>query len=194
MRSIGLSILCVLFLAPAMLRAEDAPQGVTHDLFDGKTLDGWQVRTCDVRVTDGAIHLKAGNGVLQTMHRYGDFVLDLEWKALDADFWDSGIYFRYDYIPNGAPWPREYQANIRKGLEGNVGGLAGAESTGLIEPGEWNRFKLTVVGSKASMEINGKPAWKADGLETDGGYIAIQSEVKGGGQFLFRKIFITELK
>ncbi|MFH1267268.1 MAG: family 16 glycoside hydrolase, partial [Planctomycetota bacterium] len=93
----------------------------------------------------------------------------------------------------GAPWPKRYQANLRKGMEGNVGGLEGAKSEGLTKPGDWNHFKLSVVGTTAAMEINGQPAWKADGLESDSGYICIQSEVPGGGQFLFRNLRITEL-
>jgi hypothetical protein len=75
-----------------------------------------------------------------------------------------------------------------------VDGLEGAKSTGLILAHQWNRFKLTVQGTKASMEINGKPAWQADGLEGPAeGYIALQSEVEGGGQNRFRNIFITEV-
>ncbi|MFZ2644105.1 MAG: family 16 glycoside hydrolase, partial [Verrucomicrobiia bacterium] len=70
-----------------------------------------------------------------------------------------------------------------------------AKSQGLIKPGEWNCFKLTVRGTQAALEINGKPAWKADGLEgPKEGYIGVQAEVPGGGQHRFRNIYITELK
>ncbi|MBM3892595.1 MAG: DUF1080 domain-containing protein, partial [Verrucomicrobia bacterium] len=132
---------------------------------------------------------------VQTGRKYGDFVFEFEWKPLKAEKWDSGIYFRYDTIPPKRPWPARYQANLRQGMEGNVGGLKGAESTGLIKPGEWNHFKLTVRGTHAEMEINGKPAWKADGLEgPKESHIALQAEVPGGGQHRFRNIYITELK
>jgi hypothetical protein len=51
-----------------------------------------------------------------------------------------------------------------------------------------------VRGTKASLEVNGKPAWSADGLEgPTAGFIALQSEVPGGGQHYFRNVFITEL-
>lgn len=70
-----------------------------------------------------------------------------------------------------------------------------AESKGLLKDHEWNSFKLTVRGTKAELEINGKPAWKADGLEgPKEGFIGIQAEVPGGGQHRFRKIYVTELK
>ena len=43
------------------------------------------------------------------------------------------------------------------------------------------------------MEINGKPAWKADGVKEPSGYIGLQAEIPGGGQFLFRNIRVQEL-
>ena len=163
-------------------------------LFDGKSLDGWKILRCEAEVKDGAILLKSGNGVVHTTKRYGDFILDLEWKALKKEKWDSGIYFRCE-LPGktGRPWPKRYQANLLKGQEGNVGGIKGATSKGLVKDGKWNRFKLKVVGSKVELEINGKPAWKSDGIQDAEGYICLQSEVPGGGQFLFRNIRIADL-
>jgi len=174
-----------------ILRAEESDGFV--EMFNGKDFTGWDVLTCEAEVqADGSVLLKAGNGLVQTKEQYTDVVLDVEWKALKPDRWDSGIYFRYTEVPQGRPWPRRYQANMRKGMEGNVG-LPGATSTGLIKPGEWNRFVLTVQGTTAALEINGKPAWKADGLEDPTGHIALQAEIPGGGQFLFRNVRIKDL-
>jgi hypothetical protein len=163
-------------------------------LFDGKTLDGWTVLKCEAAVDDGEILIVAGNGLVQTEKKYGDFILDFEWKALRDDKWDSGVYFRYDSVPENKPWPNRYQVNLQQGREGNVGSLEGAESEGLVTDGQWNKFKLTVRGTKVSLEINGKPAWEADGLEgPEEGFIALQAEVPGGGQYRFRNIYLTEL-
>lgn len=186
-------VAAVVVLAAASTASAGEPAGVTTSLFDGKTLDGWHVTNCEAEVVDGAIFLKAGNGFVRTDHRYGDFVLDLEWKALGKEKWDSGIYFRCKLPQGKRPWPTRYQANLLKGQEGNVGGVKGAKSEGMTKPGQWNRFKLTVVGTTASMEINGKQAWKGEGIEEATGYIGLQAEVPGGGQFLFRNIKITEL-
>jgi hypothetical protein len=83
---------------------------------------------------------------------------------------------------------------LKQGQEGDVGGLSGATGgSKLCAPGQWNKLKLTVVGDKAELEINGQPAWKAKGIESPSGYIALQSEVAGGGQYEFRSIRITEL-
>ncbi|MDD4869820.1 MAG: DUF1080 domain-containing protein [Kiritimatiellae bacterium] len=165
-------------------------------LFDGKTLDGWDILKCEAVVEDGCIRLKAGNGVVQTKKKYNsDFVIEFEWKALREDRWDSGVFFRYESAPESRPWPSRYEVNVRKGDEGNVAGLNGAKCQGLFKKGEWNTFKLTARGTTAELEINGKPAWKVDGLAgPKEGFIGLQAEVPSGGQCLFRNIYITELK
>jgi hypothetical protein len=186
-------ILTLTFLAAGALFAADPPKGKEPvNLFDGKTLKGWKVIGCEAEVQDGAILIKGGNGVVRTEKKYGDYTLELEWKALKPNDWDSGIYIRCTDPPSGKPWPLVYQVNLRKGMEGNVDELKDAHSTGLTKAGEWNRFKLTVAGSTAKLEINGKPAWKADGLKSPEGFISLQAEVPGGGQFLFKNIRIQE--
>ena len=163
-------------------------------LFDGQTLNGWTVIKCEAVVDDGDILLVAGNGLVQTEKKHRDFILEFEWKALRDDKWDSGVYFRYDSVPQNRPWPDRYQVNLQQGREGNVGNLKGAESEGLAKDRQWNKFKLKVHGTMASLEINGKPAWQADGLEgPEEGFIALQAEVPGGGQYRFRNIYLTEL-
>jgi hypothetical protein len=164
-------------------------------LFDGKTLDGWTVIKCEATVDNGDILLVSGNGLVQTEKKYGDFIFEFEWKALRDNKWDSGVYFRYDSVPENRPWPDRYQVNLQQGREGNVGNLKGAESKSLTNDGQWNKFKLTVRGTMASLVINGTHAWQADGLEgPEKGFIALQAEVPGGGQYLFRNIYITELE
>jgi len=170
-------------------------QGKRVSLFNGKNLDGWTVLKCEAEVKDGNMFIKSGNGLVQSEKKYQNFVLEYEWKALGEDKWDSGVYFRYNEVPKGRPWPKRYQANLLKGKEGDVGGIKGASSKGLLKDREWNKFKLTVKGAKISLMINGKEAWKGEGLEDlEAGFIAVQAEVPGGGQHLFRNIFITELE
>lgn len=182
---------------PAFAADESTATAAVHRvaLFDGKNLDAWELLKCEAVIDNGEILIKAGNGLVQTKKKYADFVIEFEWKALKADNWDSGVYFRYDSVPANQPWPPRYQANMRKGDEGNVSGLPGAKSDGLFKAGEWNSFNLTVRGTTAEMEINGKPAWKADGLKgPKEGFISLQAEVPNGGQNRFRNIYITELK
>ncbi len=163
-------------------------------LFDGKTLAGWTILKCEAAVDSGDILIQTGNGLIQTEEQYGDFVLEFEWKALLDDKWDSGVYFRYDSVPENRPWPSRYQVNLRQGQEGNVGALKEARCTGLVKAGQWNQFQLTVQGTRASLFINGQLAWGADGLEGPAqGFIALQAEVPGGGQHRFKNIYLTPL-
>ncbi|MHC4517979.1 MAG: 3-keto-disaccharide hydrolase [Planctomycetota bacterium] len=198
MRASGVLSGVVVVVTVAMLSSCAVVEKMTGSkrvaLFDGKTLDGWTVINCEATVDDGDILLVAGNGLVQTEKMYGDFVLEFEWKALRAERWDSGVYFRYDSVPEGKPWPARYQVNLRWDMAGHVGSLKEAQTEGLTKAGQWNQYTLTVQGTKASLVINGTPAWEADGLAgPEKGYIAIQAEVPGGGQYRFRNIYLTEL-
>ncbi|HEV3137109.1 MAG TPA: DUF1080 domain-containing protein [Pirellulales bacterium] len=162
-------------------------------LFNGRNLGGWQVTGCEAVVENGLLLLKSGDGFVRTDERHGDFVLELDWRARRPTNYDSGIYIRAHLPPEAKPWPNRYQINLKQGGEGNLLGVKGATSSGLAKAGEWNHFKLTAVGDTAELEINGQKAWRASGLENADGYIGLQSEVDGGGQFEFRDIKVTDL-
>lgn len=182
----------ILACGPAWAETRE-PIGCTMSLFNGENLDGWVVTGCKAGVEQGSLVLQAGDGFVRSEHDYGNFILELEWRARKPSDWDSGIYFRAPLPEPGKIWPARYQANLQQGKEGNVGGLKGAESKGLARPGEWNRFRLKVVGSQAELEINGKSAWKVTDIQPARGYVGLQSEVDNGGQFEFRNVQITEL-
>ena len=190
-------VLLIPLLAATMLlpqlAAADETSGVSRSLFDGVSLHGWSIENdCDVDVVDGCLRLKAGDGWLRSQHSYRDFELHLEWKALQAANYDAGIYIRS--ARDGKPSPKPaYQVNLLQGKEGNIGNLPGAESTGLVKPGDWNVFDLRVVGDKVSLKINGRPAYAVAGLQQPDGHIGFQVEVPKGGQFLLRNIRIVEL-
>ena len=169
------------------------PVGHRVKLFNGENLQGWHVTNCDVVVENGNMVLKEGDGFVRADSRYRDFILEADYRALQADKYDAGIYIRCELPTGTRPWPTQYQVNLKQGDELNLNKFPTGRSAGLVKPGEWNHFKLTVVGDKASMEINGKPAWEAQGIETKDGFIGIQAEVKLGGQFEFKEIYVTEL-
>jgi hypothetical protein len=171
----------------------DEPAGVRLPLFNGENLDGWHVTGCQAEVEDGAIILKEGNGLIRTDHQYRDFILELSWRARKGELWDSGIYIRAALPKEGKPWPDKYQINLKQGDEGNLNGFPAGRSTGLVKAGQWNHCKLTVVGTTARMEINGQKAWEIDGLAQPQGFIGLQSEVPGGGQYEFKDVYVTEL-
>lgn len=163
-------------------------------LFDGKTLKGWKVMTCEAEVVDGAILIKSGNGVLAAEKQYANFILECDWKQLHTNFWDSGIYFRCELPKGKASWPKQYQVNLRKGQEGGLDGADKIKAASLFKKDQWNHFKLTVEGKTAALEFNGEKAWSRDGIEPATGHLCLQAEVPQGGQFLFKNITIKELE
>ena len=199
MRSIILpSVICAIFLfgtsaEPLSAQSSRPAGGHTSCLFNGKSLDGWAVENgAKVEIQDGNLLLKDGDGWLRSHHVYADFQLHVEWKALKAETYDAGIYLRAQR--DGAPFPKKgYQANLLQGKEGNIGSLPGAESKGLVKPGEWNAFDITVIGDRVTMVINGCHAYSVAGIKEPVGHIGIQVEVPKGGQFLLRNLCITEL-
>ncbi|MEX0587082.1 MAG: DUF1080 domain-containing protein [Pirellulales bacterium] len=194
-----LSVLCFVSVVVQASAARAEEKG--KSLFDGKSLDGWTVTDCKAEVEDGAIVLKEGNGMVRTNEKYGDFVLELETKALRSDVWDSGIYIRFDLpLPKGRPWPAKTQVNLFKGDEGGLKGhakelvVATKPDGKHFKPGEWNKLRITAKGDKVSVELNGKEVASAEGLKPADGYIGLQAEVASGGQFAFRNIRISDGK
>jgi hypothetical protein len=164
-----------------------------ESLFDGKTLQGWKAVTCEAEVSDGAIFIKGGNGFLLADKEYGDFIFECDWKALNTNMWDSGVYFRATLPSGKSHWPKEFQVNMRRGQEGCIDGADKVKTASLYKPGGWNHYKLTVKGKTAELEFNGVHAWRRDGIEPAKGCLCLQAEVPGGGQFLFKKITVVDL-
>lgn len=176
-------------------QAQETPRHGMH-LFDGGQLkhDHYFVVTgCEAVTQNGVLLAKEGNGFIRSQSRYRDFVLEVDYRALKKDMYDAGIYFRCELPPEGRPFPTQYQVNLKQGDELNLIRFPKAKSTGLVKPGEWNAAKLTVIGDRAKMEINGQFAWETDGIQTTDGYVGLQVEVPLGGQFEYRNITISEL-
>lgn len=192
LRRITLCALAAPLWIPSPAPADGPGPRFTHSLFDGQSLDDWTIENgCEAAVEDGLLVLKAGNGWLRSDSVYRDFVLHVEWKALKAADYDAGIYIRT--LPGGTPFPKNsYQVNLLQGKEGNIGNLPGASSSGLIKPGEWNVFDITVVDERVSLSINGREAYSITGLKQPVGYVGLQCEVPKGGQFQLRNLRITE--
>jgi hypothetical protein len=187
------SITALLSTALPAVPARGAEAIFTHDLLSGGDLSAFGIHECEAALEGGSLVLKAGNGFVHTLHRLGDFVLDLEWRARKTAKWDSGIYVRCELPAKGKPWPDRYQINLADGEEGRLVGTDVRAPRDLIRKGEWNRFVITARGKDLSLEVNGKPAWKHEGIEPADGFIGIQSEVPSGGEFEFRNVKVTEM-
>ena len=169
------------------------PQSFRYSLFNGNDLSGWHTHRCQAAASNGILTIKEGNGLLWHDFRVRDFVLELEWRPLKTEKYDSGIYFRCEVPEEGKPFPAKYQVNLKQGDEANLIGFPLGRSKGIVKPGEWNRMKLHVSGETAEMTINDQPAWKVSGVDIREGHVGIQVEVPLGGEYEFKNIFLTEL-
>lgn len=179
-------------LAAAPTRA-DAPEAPWISLFDGKTLKGWVQRGGAARyeVKDGAIvgHTvpNTKNSFLCTERRYGDFVLELEFKV-DAEL-NSGVQIRSQSRPDYQDGRvHGYQVEIdqnrerswtggiyEEGRRGWLADLKGDETARqAYRPGEWNRMRVEARADRLRTWINGVPTADLVDAKDLEGFIALQ--------------------
>jgi hypothetical protein len=131
-------------------------------LFNGKDLTGWQNAAGKEPgkgwvVEDGTLVRKEKAGDIWTKERFGDFVLDLEFKTTG----NSGVFLRTDN-------PRD---NVQTGIEIQLDRPAsrpGKHSCGAVydclaptkeasRPDEWNRLVITARANRLGVVLNGEP-------------------------------------
>jgi hypothetical protein len=215
-------------LAAASLVAQSDEGWV--NLFNGKDLEGWEQHSgaAEYRVEDGAVVGKTvpdtGNSFLCTKKKYGDFILELEFKVPEG--MNSGIQFRSAYYDkettveiNGKPkkFPADrvhgYQFEIDPSARAYTGGVYDEARRGWLfdlknneaarkafKQGEWNKARIECRGDSIKTFINDVPAADlTDGL-TKEGIIALQVHGIGkkteaaGKEVRWRNIRIKELK
>jgi len=187
-------------------------------LFNGKNLRGWKALVGDPpsrarmapdklaeaqaaanekmgqhwSVQDGAIVYDGKNNSLCTARDYGDFELLVDWKIPPGG--DSGIYLR------GSP-----QVQIWDNPEGS-GALYNNQKNPRTParkadnaPGEWNRFRILMVGDKVTVFLNDvlvtnavtmENYWERDKPIYPTGQIELQHH---GSLLYFRNIYLREI-
>jgi len=183
----------LLVFSPSSSALAEQPRGFRVGLFNGEDLQGWHPVGCNVVVEEGRLVLCEGNGILRTDHQYGDFVLEFHSRSNGTGAGDSGVFFRCDPPGNDAARPDRYEVDLRTGHEGNLVGSVDVGWTGTVDAKEWNRYRLTAIGTTAKLEINGIVAWQTDAMEARYGYVALQAAPSPGGRFEFKEIYVTEL-
>jgi hypothetical protein len=174
--------------------------GTPVELFDGKSLDTWDVqhktRPSGWSVADGAMTNSKGANNLVSKQKFQDFKIHAEYK-LEANS-NSGIYLRGRY---------ELQVLDDHGKETfNRGHMSiygwHAPRVNASKPaGEWQTMDATVVGNKVSLTLNGQKLHDNATLEavTGGALDANESEpgpimLQGDhGLVWFRKVTITPI-
>ncbi|MBI5383287.1 MAG: DUF1080 domain-containing protein [Verrucomicrobia bacterium] len=180
-------------LAQTSFLAAADQDGPWEPLFNGKDLAGWvPVHDVKFEVKEGHLQLVRGMGWLRTEKEYGDFVLELEWRAL-VNQYDSGVFIRSG--KDGKPWPDGgWQVNLRYdrlcGLVKGYKAIVPSE-TEKKPLNQWVKLRLEVKGKKVTCFVEGEKAWEYSELDRDKGFIGFQAEEKA---FDFRNIRVRELK
>ena len=157
----------------------------------------WRVENREL-VNDG------GGKYATTEKDYGDFELLVEYKTVPKA--DSGIYLRG--VPQVQIWDHTNEKEFKNGADKGSGGLwnnsasaAGKYPLVLADKpfGEWNAFRIVMVGSRVSVWLNGKRVVDHAILENlydqktpvpAKGPIELQTH---GGEIRWRNIFIHEI-
>lgn len=160
---------------------------------------------------DGDIVVNDGHGgFLTTVQDYGDFELLVEYRMEPET--DSGIYLRG--VPQVQIWDPASPDPQSKGNAMGSGGLwnntAGTPGKNPLlvadkSPGEWNQFRILMVGNRVSVWLNGEYVVDHAALENyydrkllpeqrrpipDRGPIQLQTH---GGEVCWRNLFIREI-
>jgi len=156
------------------------------------------------RVENGEL-VNDGSGRYATTEKdYGDFELLVEYKTVPKA--DSGIYLRG--VPQVQIWDHTNEKEFRNGADKGSGGLwnnsAGAPGKDPLvladRPfGEWNKFRILMVGSRVTVWLNDKLVVDHANLENyydrktpvpAKGPIELQTH---GGEIRWRNVFIREI-
>ena len=148
-----------------------------------------------------------GSGLYLTTEKdYGDFELHVDYKMLPKG--DSGIYLRglpqiqiWDFTKEGGKWNIGADKGSG-GLWNNSAGAAGKDPLVLADKpfGEWNRFRITMIGEKVTIYLNEKLVVDNARLENyfdrkgplpKVGPIQLQTH---GSEIRWRNVFVREIK
>lgn len=171
------------------------------ELFDGKTLDGWEGQRkgqpLGWSVADGAMTNEEKANNLVSKERFKDFKIRAEYKLAPAS--NSGIYLRGRYElqvldDHGKP-PEEH---------GHMAIYAWTRPAvnASLPPGEWQTMEATIVANRVSVTLNGQKVHDnaeiqaitggaLDARETEPGPIMLQGD---HGKVWFRKVTVTPIR
>lgn len=163
-------------------------------MFNGVDFAGWRFDAkesppANWKVADGVIKLSGGGAPhLASAKSYRNFEMKFEWRSPKASY-NSGFFIR------SGEKVGTNQINLAKGGEGAfIGGkITGAMAVPKLQKpaGEWNEWRVLVVGDKVTFWCNGQQAWEGTGLQPPEGHVGLQAE---GAAMEFRKFRIREIQ
>ena len=147
------------------------------------------------KVVDGVLVFDGKGQSLCTGRDYGDFDMYVDWKIKPGG--DSGIYLR------GSPQVQIWDVASRKegsgGLYNNQKNPRKPSKPADRPAGQWNRFRIRMVGEKVSVWLNGQLVvdkvvlenyWDRKSNIFSTGQIELQNH---GNTLWFRNVFIREI-
>ncbi|CAG5008791.1 hypothetical protein DYBT9275_04358 [Dyadobacter sp. CECT 9275] len=189
-------------------------------LFNGKNLEGWvNVNTAeDTWKVKNKTLVCSGKpiGVMRTDRQYENFILEIEWKHMEAGgnsgvfVWSEGTQFKDDPLTKAievqmleleyATQHNVTDAYVHGELFPTMGMTAipdnprGPRSKSLEKrckgKGEWNKYVVVCVDGVVKLSVNGKFVNGLRAAERKKGYICLEAE---GAEIHFRNIRILEL-
>jgi hypothetical protein len=220
MTAVFLLNMAISFYYPASLLAQDSSVRTFKDLFNGKDLDGW----IDVNTSEDTWKVKKGTlictgypiGVMRTDRQYENFVLEIEWKHMEAGgnsgvfIWSEGTPFegkrltkaievqmleldwsvqnnRTDDYVHGELFPTMGMKAIPDNPRGERSKSLEKRCKG---KGQWNKYVVVAVDGTVKLSVNGKFVNGLRASERKKGYICLEAE---GAEIHFRNIRILEL-
>jgi hypothetical protein len=183
-------------------------------LFDGKTLDNWDLRPgqeANWKAADGAIlNDTRGGGTLLSKEDFADFTLKAEFRTT-TDV-NAGIMLRNPRPRPVAPGEKKkgggqgYEVQIRDKDPGNYTGgsfltaslvnVQKAPADAKIIPGQWNTFEITAQGDHFIIIYNGRKVVDAHNDRLKSGAIGLQwahPEDAPGTKIEFRNLKVKRL-
>lgn len=171
------------------------------DLCNGNDLTGWEMTGPGsfVREEDGSLRTEGGMGLLWYKERkFKDFVLEVDWKAEKAES-NSGIFVRFPNPPK-SPWDavnQGYEIQIADSYDpahrtGSIYSFKAPTAFASRKPNRWNTFRITVVGQKYTIELNGVKINEFTGERGEDGYIGLQNHLPAD-KVWFRSVRIKAL-
>ncbi len=222
MLSLGSLVLSAAVAFPCFASAADntPPDGFVA-LFNGHDLSGWKglvenpktraamspeelarkQKAADQRmrthwqVVDGVLVFDGKGKSLCTAKDYGDFELYVDWKIKPKG--DSGIYLRGS--PQVQIWDTAQRPEGSGGLYNNK--IHPSKPTKCADKpvGQWNTFRIKMIGEKVSVWLNGERVvdnvvmenyWERDKPIYPTGQIELQNH---GNTLYFKNIYIREI-
>lgn len=212
---LSLSLLSLAFVAPFGTAAESPAAGDMKPLFDGKTTTGWRnpYQWGKIEVVNGEIHLSGDKKFfLVTEKPYADFVFEGEVKLPEGQA-NSGFMFRAHVEPNRVfGYQAEVDGNPKRGWSGGlydegrrmwfispIKGNAESEAAFKARAGnsfkrdDWNTYRITCIGKKIKIEVNGVVTTEIEDDMDASGHIGIQHHGEKGATYKFRNLRIKEI-